>query len=99
MSERAFGQWTPQRPRTLVIAGPSEAVCADYRRKLPWATPDVLRQRQARDAVELTHLHHEWAADASVTAYRCEVGATHAVTFRPLDAKRELEGSAWGEPF
>ena len=173
MSERAFGQWTPQRPRTLVIAcsdgrlqqatdlflqtelglaefdrlyvpggggalsasdrdvfraqqlrgeckylvqlhqvrriivlfhgpavdGPAEAVCADYRRKLPWATPDVLRQRQARDAVELTHLHHEWAADATVTAYRCEVGASHAVTFRALDAARELEGSAWGEPF
>jgi len=24
--------------------GPDEAVCADYRRKLPWATPDVLSQ-------------------------------------------------------
>jgi hypothetical protein len=73
--------------------------CADYRRKLPWATPDVLRQRQARDAVELAHLRHEWAADATVTVFRCEVGASHAVTFRPLDAARELEGSAWGEPF
>src|SRR5581483_3146712 len=36
--------------------GPPEAVCADYRRKLPWATPDVLRQRQARDALDLMQL-------------------------------------------
>src|SRR6185295_10695687 len=39
--------------------GPAEAACADYRRKLPWATPDVLAQRQARDAIELTQLRHE----------------------------------------
>jgi len=58
MSERAFGQWTPQRPRTLVIA------CSDGR--LQQAT---------------------------------ETSGSHAVTFRPLDAMRELEGSAWGEPF
>ena len=42
--------------------GPAEAVCADYRRKLPWATPDVLAQRQARDAIELSQLRAEWAA-------------------------------------
>ena len=55
--------------------GPDEAVCADYRRKLPWATPEVLAQRQARDAIELGHLRAEWAADASVTMFRCEVGS------------------------
>lgn len=81
------------------VDGPSEAVCADYRRKLPWATPAVLRQRQARDAIELIQLRAEWAADASITTYRCEVSAGGAVTFRALDAVRELEGSAWGEPF
>ena len=173
MSERAFGQWTPQRPRTLVVAcsdgrlqqatdsflqtelgleefdrlyvpggggalsasdrdvfraqqlrgeckylvllhevrhivllfhgpaldGPDESICADYRRKLPWATSEVVRQRQARDAIELMQLQSEWAADAKVAIYRCEVAASRAVTFRPLDAARELEGSAWGEPF
>ena len=101
MSKRMFESNGIPTPRWRLVAhdGPAESVCADYRRKLPWATPDVLRQRQARDAVELAHLRHEWAADATVTVFRCEVGASHAVTFRPLDAARELEGSAWGEPF
>jgi len=31
--------------------------------------------------------------------YRCEVGAEKGITFRPLDAKGELDGTAWGEPF
>jgi hypothetical protein len=79
--------------------GPDEAVCADYRRKLPWATPDVLRQRQARDAIDLVQLKAEWAASASVTMYRCEVGTGNVIAFRPLDAAAELQGTAWGEPF
>ena len=79
--------------------GPAEAVCADYRRKLPWASPDLLRQRQARDAVELLQRASEWTAGASVSVFRCEVGSAGAVTFRALDAALELEGSAWGEPF
>ena len=66
--------------------GPAESVCADYRRKLPWATPDVLRQRQARDALELLQLRAEWAADANVAVYRCEVGTGKEITFRTLDA-------------
>jgi hypothetical protein len=74
-------------------------VCADYRRKLPWATPDVLRQRQARDAIDLVQLKAEWAASASVTMYRCEVGTGNVIAFRPLDAAAELQGTAWGEPF
>jgi hypothetical protein len=68
--------------------GPPEAVCADYRRKLPWATPDVLRQRQARDVVELLQIRTEWAADAKVAVYRCEVDAERAITFRILDAAK-----------
>ena len=79
--------------------GPAEAVCADYKRKLPWATPDVLRQRQARDAVELMQLRAEWAASANVAIYRCEVSVDRSIGFRPLDAKVELDGTAWGEPF
>jgi hypothetical protein len=79
--------------------GPAEAVCADYRRKLPWASPEVLRQRQARDAIELMQLRSEWAAEADVAIYRCEVGKAKAITFCTLDPVRELEGTAWGEPF
>src|ERR1043165_5819576 len=74
------------------IDGPAEAVCADYKRKLPWATPDVLRQRQARDAVELMQLRPEWAADASVSIYRCEVGASLAIAFEKLHPADELQG-------
>lgn len=81
------------------VDGPGEAVCADYRRKLPWATPHVLRQRQARDAMELMQMRHEWAADAAIATYRCEVAREGSVSFRPLDAAHELQDSAWGEPF
>jgi len=76
--------------------GPDEAVCADYRRKLPWAAPDVLSQRQARDAIELIQLRAEWAAEASITMFRCEVGSGNVIAFRPLDAAAELSGTAWG---
>jgi hypothetical protein len=79
--------------------GPAEAACADYKRKLPWATPDVLRQRQARDAIELMQLRREWAASAEISIYRCEVDVHREITFCPLDAKMELTGTAWGEPF
>jgi hypothetical protein len=78
--------------------GPDEAVCADYRRKLPWATPEVLSERQARDAIELTHLRAEWAANASITMFRCEVGAGNVIAFRPLDPAAELQGTEWGAP-
>jgi len=81
------------------VDGPAESVCADYKRKLPWATPELLRQRQARDAAELLTIRYEWAARAEVAMYRCEVGAEKGITFRPLDAKGELDGTAWGEPF
>jgi hypothetical protein len=74
--------------------GPSEAVCADYKRKLPWATPDTLRERQARDAVELMQLRREWAATANVALYRCEVATDRAITFRLLDAQAELQALA-----
>jgi len=79
--------------------GPAEAVCADYRRKLPWASPDVVSQRQARDAIDLMQRRAEFAADATVTIYRCEVGEANAITFRSLDPAAELDASPWGEPF
>lgn len=75
------------------LDGPAEAVCADYRRKLPWATPDIMRQRQARDAVELLQLRREWAAAAEIEMYRCEVDAHREITFRPLDAALEANES------
>ena len=77
----------------LIFHGPAEngppgAVCADYRRKLPWASPGLLSDRQRVDALELVDIRSEWARNAEVSAYRCEVGASHEVTFVSLDADR-----------
>ncbi|HEY9229728.1 MAG TPA: hypothetical protein VIP11_23965 [Gemmatimonadaceae bacterium] len=77
--------------------GPAESVCADYKRKLPWATPATLRERQARDAVELMQLRREWAASANVSLYRCEVAADREISFRTLDPRAELESTSWAE--
>jgi len=65
--------------------GPPEAVCADYRRKLPWASPALLNDRQRVDALELIEIRGQWAHNAEVCAYRCEVGGSCEVTFTPLD--------------
>ncbi|HEY8166696.1 MAG TPA: hypothetical protein VIF83_14180 [Gemmatimonadaceae bacterium] len=65
--------------------GPADAVCADYRRKLPWASPVLLKDRQRVDALELIEIHSEWAGTAEVTAYRCEVDEARNVAFVLLD--------------
>jgi len=65
--------------------GPPDAVCADYRRKLSWASPALIRDRQLVDALELVEIHGEWAGKAEVCAYRCEVDESHDVTFKALD--------------
>jgi hypothetical protein len=59
--------------------GPAEAVCGDYRRKLPGATLAELRQRQEEDAAELKRL--DWGAGVRVHAYRCEVRPDNRIQF------------------
>ena len=66
--------------------GPAHGVCADYKRKLPWATPEMLTDQQRRDAVELIERQDEWARQAEVEAYRCEIGADHDVSFVRLNS-------------
>ena len=61
--------------------GPAVAVCADYHRKLPWASPQMLGDQQRRDAVELIERRDEWAGEANVEAYRCEIDDSHEVSF------------------
>jgi hypothetical protein len=85
----------------LLFHGPSaggrlEAACADYRRKLPWAPLAELRARQELDAVDLLSRRREWAADAGVLLYRCEVDAGGGLTFVNLDPDSALgsEGAA-----
>lgn len=65
--------------------GPAAAVCADYRRKMPWASPELVLARQRQDSVELIERRSEWAGQASVASYRCEVHAGGRITFRALD--------------
>ena len=66
--------------------GPAAATCADYRRKLPWATVAQLRAQQRSDARELVERRAEWAGDATVHVWRCEVAADASLDFVPLDA-------------
>jgi hypothetical protein len=40
--------------------GPLGAACADYRRKLPWASVAELRARQEQDAEELGRIREDW---------------------------------------
>jgi len=68
--------------------GPADAVCADYRRKLSWASPSLVADRQRVDALELIEISREWAGDADVSAYLCEVGRDHGTSFRPMQLQR-----------
>ena len=79
----------------LLFHGPAaggriEAACADYRRKLPWAPVAELRQQQEADAAELLRRRRDWAADAGVLLYRCEVDSAGAVSFVNLDPDSAL---------
>ncbi len=64
--------------------GPPEAMCADYRRKLPQLAVSKLREQQQRDAEELMTRRDEWAGGARVRVYRCETTGTGAIEFVPL---------------
>ena len=64
--------------------GPLAAACADYRRKLPWASVTELRDRQERDAAELRENRDEWAGAAAVAIYRCEVDGRGTIRFEEV---------------
>jgi len=71
-------------------AGRIEAACADYRRKLPWANLAELRAQQEADALDLLKRRREWAAEAGVLLYRCEVDAAGQLAFVNLDPDSAL---------
>jgi hypothetical protein len=64
--------------------GPIAAACADYRRKLPWASILELRGRQEQDAEELDRTREDWAGAATVMIYRCEVDSRGVIRFTDL---------------
>jgi hypothetical protein len=78
----------------LLFHGPSaagriESACADYRRKLPWAPLAEIRARQEEDAADLLKRRREWAAEAEVLVYRCEVDSGGGLDFVNLDPHSE----------
>jgi hypothetical protein len=44
----------------------------------------MLADQQRRDAIELIHSHDEWAGEAAVEAYRCEIDESHHVAFTEI---------------
>jgi hypothetical protein len=66
-------------------SGPATAICADYSRKLPDASAAEVRERQNADAHELSLHAREFADEASIHFYRCEVDATGSATFVDLE--------------
>jgi len=68
-------------------SGPADAVCADYKRKLPFATPEMLRDQQRRDAQDLIQRSDQWAGKANISAFLCEIDASHHITFVQLDGR------------
>jgi hypothetical protein len=49
---------------------------------MAWASPDMIDARQRQDSIELIERRSEWAGEASVVSYRCEVHAGGEITFR-----------------
>ncbi len=66
------------------VDGPTEAVCADYRRKQPWASDEQIRTQQEKDTQELLAERWQWSGKAKVSIYRCEVGRGGALRFATL---------------
>lgn len=62
--------------------GPPEAVCADYRRKMPQTSGEEINARQAKDAIEL--LSSNYFPNLQVRAFRAEVHANNLVRFVSL---------------
>jgi hypothetical protein len=75
--------------------GPVAAACADYRRKLPWASVSDLRRRQERDAEELRGSCTDWAGAAAVEIYRCEVDGRGDIHFEDLAGDERSRLRLW----
>ena len=67
--------------------GPDEAVCAHYRRILPHATPEEIREQQARDMAEILTYLESLHLTLRVHGFRAEVMPGRQVRFVPLTVK------------
>ena len=67
--------------------GPDEAVCLDYRRKLPGGSAEAIRAEQERDAHEL--LESGMGPGVALSAYRCEVRPDGRMRVVPLGGRED----------
>ena len=72
-----------------VAGGSADAACADYRRKLPRASVEQLREQQRLDASQLLQQRAKWAGIATVVVYRCEIDTDGAISFVDLAPSAE----------
>ena len=77
------------RQIVVLFHGPSpggriEAACADYRRKMPWASVAALREKQEQDVADLRDRREDWAGKAEMLAFRCEVSPNGSIHFTDL---------------
>ena len=70
--------------------GPPEAVCADYRRKQPWAKPADIRAQQEADVRDLLGRREEFAGAARLSTYRIEVTRTGELAVDTLEGREAV---------
>lgn len=66
--------------------GPPEAICADYLRKFSASSIADIRARQEEDARRLLADRWQWANNAEVKLFRCEIGPQSEIRFVSLEA-------------
>jgi hypothetical protein len=62
--------------------GPAEAVCGDYKRRLPTSTPNSVRRQQERDARQI--IRDGLGDDVALEVYFCEVTKDRLLRFRAI---------------
>ena len=64
--------------------GPKEAICADYDRKMPYATPAEIHAQHEKDLVEVLRGMRRATPGLIIEIYRAEVRSDSHVQFVPL---------------
>jgi len=64
--------------------GPAEAICADYKRKLPRQTGEAIAGQQESDVAEILRSAFGWKNEARIHIFRAEVTADQQVRFVDL---------------
>jgi len=68
----------------LLDGGPRDAVCADYDRKMPYASPAEIHAQHQKDLVEVLRGMRRAKSSLSIEVFRAEVRGDHRVQFTPL---------------